>query len=111
VKNLCINDTRFDGINVDDLAESNDKKDEDKPPVNPEKIPGIIASGWTINDYYELKKSKERSFNLQCQNIIDTLRRHKLSWPFLEPVNIEDVPDYYEYITEPIDIKAIEKKL
>lgn len=39
------------------------------------------------------------------------MRKHKSAWPFLEPVNKDDVPDYYDVITEPIDIKSIEKKL
>ena len=47
------------------------------------------------------------------------MRKHKSAWPFLEPVNKEDVPDYYDIVTDPIgkhhnhiiDIKSIEKKL
>lgn len=39
------------------------------------------------------------------------MRKHKSSWPFLEPVNKDDVPDYYDMISDPIDIKSIEKKL
>ena len=53
------------------------------------------------------------------------MKKHKSSWPFLEPVNKDDVPDYYDIITDPIgiyiyiyiykniflDIKNIEKKL
>jgi hypothetical protein len=30
------------------------------------------------------------------------MRKHKSSWPFLEPVNKEDVPDYYDIIQDPI---------
>ena len=53
------------------------------------------------------------------------MKKHKSSWPFLEPVNKYDVPYYYDIITDPIgiyiyiyiykniflDIKNIEKKL
>ena len=39
------------------------------------------------------------------------MRKYKSSWPFLEPVSKEDVPDYYDHIQDPIDIKSIEKKL
>lgn len=52
------------------------------PLINPETTPGIVASGWVWQDYEELKKSKERSFNLMCQNILDSLSRHKCAWPF-----------------------------
>jgi histone acetyltransferase len=30
------------------------------------------------------------------------MRKHKSSWPFIEPVNKEDVPDYYDIIQDPI---------
>lgn len=39
------------------------------------------------------------------------MRKHKSAWPFLEPVNKDDVPDYYDVIDDPIDIKTIEKRL
>lgn len=32
------------------------------------------------------------------------MKKHKSSWPFLEPVNKDDVPDYYDIITDPIGI-------
>ena len=55
--------------------------------INPEKIPGVLEGGWTWADHEELKKTKERSFQLQCQNLLDTLRKFKHSWPFHEPVS------------------------
>ncbi len=33
------------------------------------------------------------------------------SWPFLEPVNKEEVPDYYNIISNPIGEFFIEKKI
>jgi len=27
---------------------------------------------------------------------------HKMAWPFLEPVNADEVPEYYDVITDPI---------
>jgi histone acetyltransferase len=39
------------------------------------------------------------------------MKRHKASWPFIDPVNRDDVSDYFTIITDPIDIKTIEKKL
>jgi hypothetical protein len=30
------------------------------------------------------------------------MRKFKSAWPFLEPVNREDVPDYYDIVTDPI---------
>ncbi len=37
------------------------------------------------------------------------MRRHKCSWPFVDPVNKDDAPDYYDIILEPIGKKLIVK--
>lgn len=79
--------------------------------INPARIPGVVEAGWTWADHEELKKAKERSFQLQCQNLMDTLRKFKSSWPFYEPVSVENVPDYYHIIKEPIDMKMIDAKI
>lgn len=39
------------------------------------------------------------------------MKKHKSCWPFLDAVNKEEVPDYYDIIKDPIDIKSIDKKL
>jgi len=39
------------------------------------------------------------------------MRKEKSAWAFLEPVNKEIVPDYFDIIKNPIDIKTIEKNL
>ncbi|XP_071965223.1 uncharacterized protein [Antedon mediterranea] len=47
----------------------------------------------------------------QLRKIVRQLQSHKMAWPFLEPVNKEDVPDYYEIIKEPMDLTTVETKL
>jgi len=39
------------------------------------------------------------------------MRKEKSAWAFLEPVNKEVVPDYFDIIKSPIDIRTIEKNL
>ena len=39
------------------------------------------------------------------------MKKNQSSWPFREPVSLEDVPDYLSVVREPIDLKTIEKKL
>lgn len=34
---------------------------------------------------------------------------HKMAWPFLEPVNADEVPEYYDVITDPIGKAIFEK--
>ena len=76
-------------------------------------IPGIKESGWTYNDYKtECEKEKNgdnENFLTQCRNIISKLNKHQNSWPFKEPVNPKNAPDYYQKIAEPMDLQTLEK--
>ncbi|CAN6441147.1 unnamed protein product [Victoria cruziana] len=36
---------------------------------------------------------------------------HQDAWPFREPVDARDVPDYYDIIKDPIDLKTMSKRL
>ena len=39
------------------------------------------------------------------------MNNHSSSWPFKKPVNLEEVPDYTEFIKHPMDLETMEKKL
>lgn len=43
--------------------------------------------------------------------MLELMKKNQSSWPFREPVSLEDVPDYLSVVREPIDLKTIEKKL
>ena len=77
-------------------------------------IPGMKSSGWTYEDYQkqlQYEKDGNTNFISQCRNIITKLKSNKNSWPFAEPVNAQQVPDYYETIKEPMDLQTLEKGL
>ncbi|KAF5897783.1 nucleosome-remodeling factor subunit BPTF isoform X2, partial [Clarias magur] len=45
------------------------------------------------------------------RRILRSLQAHKMAWPFLEPVDPEDAPDYYGVIKEPMDLATMEERL
>uniref|UniRef100_A0A671U9L0 Bromodomain PHD finger transcription factor n=1 Tax=Sparus aurata TaxID=8175 RepID=A0A671U9L0_SPAAU len=40
-----------------------------------------------------------------------SLQAHKMAWPFLEPVDTNDAPDYYRVIKEPMDLSTMEERI
>uniref|UniRef100_A0A673YL68 Bromodomain PHD finger transcription factor n=1 Tax=Salmo trutta TaxID=8032 RepID=A0A673YL68_SALTR len=45
------------------------------------------------------------------RRILCSLQAHKMAWPFLEPVDPNDAPDYYGVIKEPMDLSTMEDRL
>ena len=70
-------------------------------------------AGWTYEEYIkQCEKEKEgenENFLKQCMNIINLLKSQEKSREFREPVDEKQAPLYYEKITEPMDLKTLEK--
>ncbi|KAH8303808.1 hypothetical protein KR018_008184 [Drosophila ironensis] len=47
----------------------------------------------------------------ELKSIIKQIQSHKSAWPFMEPVDPDEAPDYYKVIKEPMDLKKMEIKL
>nr|KAG5694161.1 hypothetical protein BaRGS_001488 [Batillaria attramentaria] len=45
-----------------------------------------------------------------CEDILQRLMKHASSWPFLEPVDKKEVPDYHQIIKKPMDFQTMLKK-
>ncbi|XP_053530358.1 nucleosome-remodeling factor subunit BPTF isoform X4 [Ictalurus punctatus] len=58
-----------------------------------------VLSPLTDKDYEGLKR------------ILRSLQTHKMAWPFLEPVDPNDAPDYYGVIKEPMDLSTMEQRV
>ncbi|KAF5275381.1 hypothetical protein FQA39_LY06838 [Lamprigera yunnana] len=62
------------------------------------------------------RKSKRRYFDLPLNNaplqeVLAEVLRQECAWPFLRPVVKNEVPDYYDIITKPMDFGTIKYKL
>ncbi|XP_002960878.2 histone acetyltransferase GCN5 [Selaginella moellendorffii] len=99
------------------------KKDFNVPrrPLRPEDIPGLKEAGWTPD---QLTTSRIRFVNspndgpptrqaLQglMRSMLKLVCDHSEAWPFREPVDAREVPDYYDIIKDPIDLKTISRRL
>jgi len=113
-------------------AEAKDKRDKNEgarpAPVPLADIPGVKEAGWTEALYavgspvYQLvlgssgdeglvAPTRENLTALQLQ-LLDKLEAEKdLIWPFLEPVDPAVVPDYYELVKDPIDMRTIRRRV
>ncbi|KAK5856778.1 hypothetical protein PBY51_008349 [Eleginops maclovinus] len=58
-----------------------------------------VLTPLTDKDYEGLKR------------ILRSLQTHKMAWPFLDPVDPHDAPDYYRVIKEPMDFSTMETRL
>lgn len=80
-------------------------------PIDPLTIPHIRATGWSP-DMDELSRQPRHGphFN-EMRRFLYQVQNHKQAWPFLHPVNKDDVPDYYNVITSPMDLSTMLERL
>ncbi|TEB30345.1 histone acetyltransferase, GCN5 superfamily [Coprinellus micaceus] len=85
---------------------------EDGMTIDPKDVPGLRETGWNP----EMEKDmlslnlKSPDYNLM-ERTLSNLKGHGSSWPFREPVNLDEVPDYLEFIKSPMDLTTMEAKL
>jgi histone acetyltransferase len=80
-------------------------------PIDPMSIPSIRDSGWSP-DMDELARQPRHGPNYnQLLQLLNEMQNHSASWPFAQPVNRDEVPDYYDVIKEPMDLSSMEDKL
>lgn len=83
-----------------------------------EAIPGLRELGWKMPSrntpkhlrYFEENNGPEmlaRQFN----NLLTLVKNHVCSWPFLKPVAVVKVPDYYDHIKYPMELKTIGERI
>ncbi|KAK4238864.1 histone acetyltransferase [Achaetomium macrosporum] len=80
-------------------------------PIDPLSIPGIRATGWSPDMDALARVPRHGPHFNELRRFLYQIQNHKQAWPFLTPVNTDEVPDYYNVITSPMDLSTMEEKL
>ncbi|KAJ6730841.1 hypothetical protein OIU85_021614 [Salix viminalis] len=86
-----------------------------------EDIPGLREAGWAPDQwghsrFKTLNSSKDSGTNQKhliafMRSLLKSMHDHVDAWPFKEPVDACDVPDYYDIIKDPMDLKTMSKRV
>lgn len=80
-------------------------------PLDPLLIAAIKETGWSP-DMDELARQPRHGPNYNALlHLLNDMQNHQHAWPFLQPVNKDEVHDYYDVIKEPMDLSTMEEKL
>ncbi|XP_049831961.1 nucleosome-remodeling factor subunit NURF301 isoform X2 [Schistocerca gregaria] len=61
-------------------------------------------------NFANMKNLNSKDFE-GLRKLIKQLQAHKSAWPFMEPVDPNEAPDYYKVIKEPMDLQTIELRI
>ncbi|XP_044753874.1 nucleosome-remodeling factor subunit NURF301 isoform X3 [Coccinella septempunctata] len=61
-------------------------------------------------NYANMKDLTQKDYD-GLKKLIKQLQMHKSAWPFMEPVDPNEAPDYYKVIKEPMDLQRVEQKI
>ena len=82
-------------------------------------IPGVSQAGWTMSDLVYMmssgtsKDSDQKKHLLKGELLmyINKVIDQQFAWCFRDPVDTTEVTDYLSVISEPIDLKTMEKRI
>lgn len=82
-----------------------------------ESIPGLRETGWRP----AARQTRVARITEECadpdmlaatlRNVLNAVKNHAAAWPFLKPVDKTEVPDYYDHIKYPMDLRTIGERL
>ncbi|KAL8224924.1 hypothetical protein R6Q57_017481 [Mikania cordata] len=85
-----------------------------------EDIPGLREAGWTPDQWGHSRfkyfnASPDGTLNQKLtgfmRSILKAMLDHADAWPFKDPVDVRDVPDYYDIIRDPMDLKTMSRRV
>ncbi|CAK9304282.1 unnamed protein product [Gordionus sp. m RMFG-2023] len=107
-----IQNTEFkvvNGMNDEDVSDNGeDLNDESDKLENRDSASNVNSNSSTFS------RSQTNGFNREQKHreeIIQSLKKHPDSWPFLKPVSKIKVPDYYVIIKKPMDLGTLKSRV
>lgn len=97
------------GTKKEDVVDSSDPSALFK--IHPSEVPGLKESAWTVEMDELSRRPKRGPHHNLMRHILVELSNHQAAWPFTNPVNAQEVADYYDFIKEPMDLSTMESKL
>ncbi|KAF3436227.1 hypothetical protein FNV43_RR23319 [Rhamnella rubrinervis] len=88
--------------------------------IKVEDIPGLREAGWTADQYGHSRfgpnfsassDSAKKHLTAFMRSVLKSMHDHVDAWPFKEPVDSRDVPDYYDIIKDPMDLRTMLKRV
>lgn len=78
-------------------------------------VPGVNNCGWggAQPELVSRRCSQQQDSSLHAQLLrcYDQIKMHSASWPFHEPVDVAVYEDYADFVSEPIDLGLIKRRL
>ncbi|XP_035443170.1 histone acetyltransferase KAT2A [Spodoptera frugiperda] len=76
-----------------------------------ECIPGLRETGWRGPARPHATDHDPEPDAATLKNILHAVKNHTSAWPFLKPVDKAEVPDYYDHIKYPMDLRTMVDRL
>ncbi|KAK8864466.1 hypothetical protein IAR55_001715 [Kwoniella newhampshirensis] len=93
------------------LAIFKDLKPGEELKLTKEQVPGLAESGWNPDLDEIIRQPKRNPHHLLLQLVLNDLQNEPSAWPFVKPVDGNVVVDYYQVISNPMDLSTMEYKL
>lgn len=87
------------------------KKGNELPPIDPLSIEAIKNTGWSPDMDALARQPRHNPWHPMLMHLLSALQNSTNAWPFLQPVNKDEVLDYYDVIKQPMDLSTMETKL
>lgn len=86
-------------------------KGQPLPTIDPLSIQAIKDTGWSPDMDALARQPRHNPSHALLMHLLSQLQNSTNAWPFLQPVNKDEVLDYYEVIKQPMDLSTMETKL